>query len=432
MRRIFFACCLLMPLLASPSTAPAQEGSGRGIEGVIEVEGFTPIKIAIPDAQTSAGFTATTAELVQTLRADLIFSGFFDVIDPSLYGLVPESTDGGIRHEDWMSIGADALVEIRVPVQDDRIDLEARLYDNKSQSVLFARRYGGELGMLRRVAHLLADDVVRHYTGKPGVAMSRIAFVSEYQGNKEIYLMDYDGRRIRRLTSSGTINLSPVWSPDGSELAFMSWRGRQPGVYVMSAEGKLGVLKTVGGELSSAPEWAPDGRKLAYTSDIDGNTEIYVLDRTTGRNRRLTHNRAIDTAPAYSPNGREIAFTSDRSGSPQIYVMDADGLNVRRVSWEGSYNDSPAWSPRGDRMAYASRREGRFHIVVLDISDGRLTQLTRGRHNNENPRWSPDGRHLVFASDRRGSCQIHTMGADGSNARALTRGVDGYTPDWSK
>lgn len=426
---------LLVPLLGgllAACPALAQTDPQRRIEGIIEGEGFTPIQIAVPDPDSPAGFNAVPAEIVETLRDDLTFSGYFDVIDPSLYRLVPPSAGDGVRHDDWLSIGADALVAIRLPAQDDRVDLEARLYDNASKSLLFARRYGGKIETLRRVAHLLADDIVRHYTGRPGVALSRIAFVSEYRGNKEVYLMDYDGRRIRRLTSSGTINLSPVWSPDGRELAFMSWRGRQPAVYVMSAEGELGVLNTVGGELSSAPDWSPDGRQLAYTSDVDGNTEIYVLNRDTGRNRRLTRNRAIDTAPAFSPNGREIAFTSDRSGSPQIYVMDTDGLNVRRISWEGSYNDSPAWSPRGDRMAHASRVEGRFHIVVLDIATGRLARLTRGRHNNENPRWSPDGRHLVFASDRTGSYQIYTMRADGREVRRLTRGVDGYTPDWSK
>jgi TolB protein len=435
MRRIGFTrrgTIATLCLLGAALGVTAQQTPPAGLRGEIEEAGFTRIKIAVPDAETSAGFRTTTAELVETLRQDLIFSGYFDVIDPSLYALVPPAEDGEIRHDDWISIGADALVMLRVPVQDDRIDMEARLYDNPSRSILFARRYGGAMESLRRVAHLLADDMVRHYTGRPGVALSRIAFVSENEGNKEIYLMDYDGRRIRRLTSSGTINLSPVWSPDGQELAFTSWRGRQPGVYVMSAEGELRVLRTVGGELSSAPDWSPDGKRIAYSSDVDGNTEIYVLDRPTGRNRRLTYNRAIDTAPAFSPNGRELAFTSDRSGSPQIYVMDTDGLNVRRLSWEGSYSDSPAWSPRGDRLAYATRLDGRFHIVVLDIESGRVARLTRGGHNNENPRWSPDGRHLVFASDRRGAYHIYTMGADGANVRRLTRGQDGYTPDWSR
>ncbi len=418
---------LIVATCAAPP-APAQDR----MTGTIEGEGFTPIKIAIPDAATSGGYTAITTELVETIRQDLEFSPFFDVVDPSLYQLVPASADGTVRHEDWLAIGADAVVRIRVPFQEDRIDLEARLHDNESGTELFGRRYGGKIELLRRVAHQLADDLVRHYTGRPGIAMTRISFVSGYQGNKEIYLMDYDGRRIRRLTTSRTINLSPVWSPDGNELAYVSWRGRQPGVYVMSNEGELGVLKTIGGELSAAPDWAPDGQRLAYTSDVDGNSEIYVLDRRTSRNRRLTHNRAIDTAPAFSPNGREIAFTSDRSGSPQIYLMDAEGLNVRRMSWKGSYNDSPAWAPRGDSLAYASRIEGRFQIVTLDLASGRVTRLTWDLGNHENPRWSPDGRHLVFASDRTGSYDIYTVRADGSGLRRLTRGGDSYTPDWSR
>ncbi len=415
-----------------PATAPTQEAPHGGIERTIVGEGFSQIKIAIPDAETPDSHAEIADELVQTVRDDLLFGGLFDVVDPKFYRLVPRPADGTVAHDDWLSIGADALVRIRVPVQDDRIDLEAHLYDNRSKTGLFGRRYGGERDALRRVAHLLADDIIKHYTGRPGVAMTRIVFVSFHEGNKEIYLMDYDGRRVRRLTTSGTLNLSPAWSPDGTELAFMSWRGRQPGVYVMTSEGQLGALKTVGGELSSAPDWAPDGRRLAYTSDIDGNTEIYVLFRDTGRNTRLTHSPAIDTAPAFSPNAREIAFTSDRSGSPQIYVMDADGLNVRRLSWEGSYNDSPAWSPRGDRLAYASRVDGRFQVALLDLASGSVTYLTRGAHNNENPRWSPDGRHLVFSSDRAGSYQIHTMRADGSDVRRLTRGLPGFTPDWSR
>jgi TolB protein len=225
------------------------------------------------------------------------------VLDPALYRHVPRPSGGAVPHADWRSIGADALVQIRMPMQDDRIDLEARLHDTASAKVVFAQRYGGTLGQLRRVAHHLADDLVRHYTGRPGVSLSRVAFVSEHGKGKEIYLMDYDGRNVRRLTTTDTINLSPAWSPGGGELAFVSWRGRQPGVYVMSAEGKLGVLRTVGGELSSAPDWSPDGKHLAYSSDVDGNTEIYVLDRSAGANRRLTHNGAIDTSPAFSPNG---------------------------------------------------------------------------------------------------------------------------------
>ena len=410
------------------------------ITGQIEGSGFTAIKIAVPSPSGDADPDDLGLEVADTIRDDLDFSGLFDVVDPALYSLVADAADGAAppgpeetpRHEDWISIGADALLTLKARVGTDRIDVEARLYDNPSSSLLFARRYGGGLALVRRVAHQIADDLIRHYTGEAGVAMTRIAFVSKHGDGKEIYLMDYDGRRVRRLTSTGTINLSPAWSPDGDELAFVSWRGRQPGVYLMSAEGQLRELRTVGGELSAAPDWSPDGERMAYSSDVDGNTEIYVLDRSQGRNRRLTYNQAIDTAPAFSPNGREIAFTSDRTGSPQVYLMDSEGLNVRRISWGGSYNDSAAWSPRGDRMAYVSRVEGRFQIVVTDLASERTVRLTSGPFDNENPRWSPDGRHLVFASNRAGSYDIYTMRADGTDVRRLTRGGDSFTPDWSR
>jgi TolB protein len=404
----------------------------RRLEGLVESDSFSRIRIAVPAVDHAAASREAALEIVEVLRADLTFSGFFDVIDPSLYDLVPESRGEGERHEDWISIGADALIRLNIPTPGSRIDLQARLFDNASESLLFARRYGGREDLVRLVAHHLADDIVRHYTGRPGVSMTRIAFSSKHGDGKEIYLMDYDGLRIRRLTTTGTINLSPVWSPRGDELAYVSWRGRQPGVYVMNSQGELGNLPTIGGELSAAPDWSPDGRRLVYSSDLHGNTEIYLLTRATGRNVRLTRNPAIDTAPAFSPNGREIAFTSDRSGTPQIYLMDAEGLNVRRLSWEGAYNDSAAWSPNGDRLAYASRIDGRFEIVVLDLATDRLQRLTWGEGNNENPRWSPDGRHIVFSSNRAGTYDIYTIRSDGRDARRLTKGGNCFTPDWSK
>jgi TolB protein len=418
------AFSLLLLLIAS--LAMAQDPPQR-LEGLVESDAYSRVHIAV------AASGEKGEEIAEIVRDDLEFSGFFDVVDPGLYSLVPPAEAGVERYEDWISIGADALVRIHAEMAGLRIDLQARLYDNASTSMLFARRYGGSEDLLRLAAHRLSDDLVKHYAGEnAGVSMTRIAFSSKHGEGKEIYLMDYDGRRIRRITTTGTINITPAWSPTGDELAYVSWRGRQPSVYVMNSQGELGTLKTVGGELSAAPDWSPDGRKLVYSSDIDGNTELYVLDRATGRNSRLTRHPAIDTAPAFSPNGREIAFTSDRTGTPQIYLMDAEGLNVRRISWSGSYNDSAAWSPNGDRLAYASRIDGRFEIVVLDIAEDRVARLTWGEGNNENPRWSPDGRHIVFSSNRTGTYDIYTMRADGSDVRRLTRGGNCFTPDWSK
>jgi TolB protein len=422
------AALVLLTLAASGGVA-AQDVPGV----VIRLEGSgDPIRIAVPLPRGSSASDRAARELVEVLRWDLDFAGDFAVVSPEKYSLVK---DGGttVNHEDWLGIGADHLLLTRLKTTPDRVDLDAWLYDNTTGTQLFAQRYGGTTDLLRRVAHKLSDEVVKHYTGRNGIALTRIAFVSSHGDDKEIYLMDYDGRRVRRLTTSGTINLSPAWSPPGDELAFVSWRGKpmQPGVYVMSSEGKLGAIKTVGGELSSAPDWSPDGRRLVYCSDAPGNPEIFLLDRPSGRNSRLTFNDAIDTSPVVSPNGREIAFTSDRGGSPQIYIMDAEGVNVRRVS-SGSYNDSASWAPQGDRLAYASRIEGKFQIVVLDLTTGQTAQLTRGAANHEDPVWSPDGRHLVYSGNATGSYQIYTVRADGTRPRQLSTGAASFTPDWSQ
>jgi TolB protein len=422
------ACALALALAAALGTPAWSQGSRPPLEGRVEGKGFTKIPIAIPSADGTAP-RASASEFVETVRDDLAFSGFFDVIDPRQYRLVPPR---GATHEDWRGIGADALVRTKLAIAGEDVDATAWVDDTASGTAVLAKRYGGEVDYLRRVAHTLSNDIIEHYTGRPGVAMTRIAFTSKHGSGKEIYLMDYDGHRVRRLTTTGTINLAPTWSPDGEELAYLSYRGKQPGVYVMSSQGELRQLTLVSGELTAAPDWSPDGKRIAYASDAPGNLEIYVLDRASGKSRRLTHNAAIETAPAFSPNGREIAFTSDRAGGPQIYVMDAEGLNVRRVSLEGSYNDSAAWSPRGDKMVYVSRIDGRFDIVSLDLQGGGVTRLTRGEGNSENPRWSPDGRHIVFASDRTGTWDIYTMSADGRDVRRLTKGADAYTPDWSR
>jgi TolB protein len=434
LRRAAAAGAILCLCLAAPGAGRAQEGAPE-VRATIEGTGFTRISIAIPDASGPAAGNALARELVETVRADLDFSGYFDVVSPDLYRMVASSPSAanlvnGVPYDAWREIGANAVALASVAVRSGRLDVEARVHDAPSRTLVLARRYGGSPDVVRRLAHQIADDIVRQFTGRPGIALSRIAFVSGHKDAKEIYIMDYDGQRIRRITTSGVLNLSPAWSPDGRRLAFASWRGGRPGIWLLDDSGKIVKVRTVQGELNSAPDWSPDGRRLVYTSTADGNSELYVTDVDSGRSTRLTRSSAIDTSPAFSPNGREIAFTSDRGGTPQIYVMDSEGLNVRRVTFNGSYNDSAAWSPDGSRLAYASRQNGRFDVAVMEVAGGAVTLLTHGEGHNENPRWSPDGRHLAFASSRRGTYDIYTMRADGSDVRRHTKGGDSYMPDW--
>ena len=425
----------LAPLLLLLACPLAAQETPPPVTGVIEGQGFTKIAIAVPDPRAGGGTGALARELVETVRADLDFSGYFDVLSPTRYGMVETSpsrgnVQNGVPYQAWQEIGAAAVAFTDVSVAGGKLDVQAMLHDAPTKTLVLARRYGGSQDAVRRVAHQIADDIVNALTGQKGIAMSRIAFVSGHKDAKELFLMDYDGQRIRRITSSGVLNLSPAWSPDAHKIAFVSWRGGRPGIQVLDDAGKSVRVKTVGGELTSAPEWSPEGRRLVYNSTVDGNSEIYVSDVDSGKSTRLTRSPAIDTSPSFSPNGREIAFTSDRGGTPQIYVMDAEGLNVRRVSFDSSYCDSPAWSPDGSKLAYAARYDGRFDVVVLDMATGKVERLTHGEGNSENPRWSPDGRHLAFSSSRAGSYDIYTMEEDGGSVRRHTKGGDAFMPDW--
>ena len=433
---------LVLAAAGLASLAPAAlyaQPAPTEIHGVIQGKSLRRVPLAVPQVAGGAGgLAAIASEIHRVLVEDLTYSGYFEIVDPSRFdgftAPAPESPD----LKPWRSIGAEAVLSTKVIPQGKQIALEGRLFDAASAEMVLGKRYAGEADLVRRVAHRLADDVIRHFTGQPGVSLSRIAFVSQHQGGKELYVMDYDGARVRRLTTTGTINLSPAWSPDGTRLAFLSYRQKFPAIFILETDGSITRLPVAGGDLNSAPDWSPDGTRLAYSSTRDGNCEIYLMEGVNAgggarrRERRLTEDRSIDSSPTWSPTGREIAFTSDRSGSPQIYVMDAEGGNVRRLTYEGRRNDSPAWSPKGDRIAYVSRTEGKFSLMVLDLESQRATPLLSGPFNCEDPRWSFDGKHLTFASDKEGSYDIYAIDLDGANLRRLTRGAPSFTPDWSR
>ena len=423
---------LVGALAAFDGPSRAQEPpKPEGLTGVISTTGFTKIKIAVPDPGADAAGRDAAREIGQTIRDDLKFSGYFDVIDPALYPLASSSPEKTTA-DAWASLGASATAFGAVTSSTGRLDLRGKLQNVAAPAAtLFERRYGGPPDLARRIAHQYADDIVQQLTGQPGIASTWIAFVSKHGKGKEIYMMDYDGRRVRRITTTGSINLMPTWSPVAQRLAFMSWRSGPPSIDILDADGKISRAATAGGTLNISPDWSPDGRRIVYASNAPGNAEVFILDLATRASIQLTRSPAIDTSPTFSPNGREIAFTSDRAGPPQIYVMDAEGLNVRRLTTDGLYADAAAWSPKGDKIAYASRLDGRFDVVVRDVTTGAITRLTHGEGNNENPRWSPDGRHIVFSSSRAGAYDIYTMRADGSDVRRLTQGGECQTPDWS-
>jgi len=421
--------------LALAAPAGALRAQEKELRSGISESGFTPVRLALPVfAQRSESDTIRLAsqDLQEVVWNDLEFSGYFRLVDRTHYGLVPAARGGKVPFEDWESIGAEYLFLGEVGMEGTRLLVEGRLHDTVHKQMIFGKRYRAEPDLYRTVAHRLADDIILHFTGRQGIAQSQITFAARSGRGKEIYVMDYDGSRLKQVTHNGALNLSPAWSPDGQQLVFTSFQEGVPRLYLLDRSGnQTRPLAGWDGEMSSAPEWSPDGRWLAFTSNKDGNAEIYKMELGSGRLVRLTYHRSIDTSPSWSPTGREIAFTSDRGGSPQIYLMDADGLNVRRVTFEGEYNDLAAWSPQGDRLAYSSRITN-LDVCVLDVASQQTQRLTRGPGSNESPRWSPDGRHIIFSSTRGGTSALYIMDSDGSRQRRIGPTFHSESPDWSR
>jgi TolB protein len=413
-RRSLWAA-LLSLLLSSPAPAQAPtdvtiKTTKGGIRTRIHCEALEPAG--------DRGARSMSVPADEVLADDLENSAVFSVTRAWVPGQQPfdiQATVGG----QWAASGS-------------QLKLTGEVRDVPARRPILVREYRGALAEWRSLVHRFADDVVLQFTGEPGVAQTRIAFVSAQAGVKELCTVDLDGARLRTLTADKSIALSPAWSPEGSLLIFTSYRGGSgPQVFVMSAEGGRAYLLSGRPGLNTSASYSPDGRDIVCTLSQDGNPEIHLLDARGSSPRRLTNNRAIDTSPCWAPTGREIAFTSDRGGTPQVYVMDRDGGNVRRLSYDVDYTDSPAWAPKGDRIAFVARTGAGFDIYVCR-ADGSGAQLVVGGGSNENPRWSPDGRHLVFASNRDGSPGLYVTDLDERPPRRLdTGGLRAQSPAWS-
>ncbi len=402
-------------------------------EVVIKIrEGVSLIPVAIPEfiLKDRNSITSECAKIIhRNLWEDLEFSRVFSLIPRDLYPSIPSS--GRINIKDWQGVQANIIVtgEVESPAE-GRITFTVKAWDAKSGGYIFGKSYGGKAEYSRTIAHRVADQMMINFGEKP-IFSSKIVFVSDRDGNMEIYMMDWDGFNQTRLTFNNVVDMLPSISPYKEIIAYTSYRKMNPDLYLYNImEGKNMAVFSKG--LNYSADFFPDGKRIAFVSSMDGNAEIYTANVDGTNLRRLTFNPSIDTSPSWSPSGREIAFTSDRSGSPQIYIMDADGTNVRRISFEGSYNDSPAWSPDGDRIAYVSRINSVFDIYVYNLRNNTVIKLTEEAGRNENPTWSPDGRHIAFASNRSGTYQIYIVDYDGSNLRRLTNSGNNKMPKWSK
>lgn len=374
-------------------------------------------------------------ELVQeareTLGRDLIYSGFFFVLDASGDPLAPR----GVPRE-WI-VAADP--SSRTPYRAEstwRSDasgstVDMRLVDGTGAQILGKRYSVRDQAGVRPAMHHFADQIVRQLTGLPGTAQTKVAFARLAGRSSSIVTVDYDGFDEQVVTTQQTLSLSPCWGTGRSWLAFTSFVDGQPHLFRLDQGSKrLRPISQRPG-LNTAPDWSRKRQDFALMLTMDGNSEIYRTDAEGKNPKRLTHHPAIDTSPSWSPNGDQIAFTSDRTGVPQIHVMDADGGHVRRITRHNQYSDSPAWSPDGRWIAYVCRREGGLQLVVI-APDGSDERIVVRAGSSDSPTWANDSRHLAFSSRRGGTRAIYVVDLYTGLERRLSAGSqEAVTPAWS-
>jgi TolB protein len=353
-------------------------------------------------------------------------------------------TAADVKFEAWSSPPPNAamLAFGNLGVTGATVVVQGWLYDvkNVASPQILGKQYTDTASddAVRTIAHKFADEIIlRLGGGVPGIAESKIFFVSSRSGHKEIWMMDYDGANQHALTHLGAISLSPRVSPDGSRVAFaaLTKSGWEIAMYSMELN-RMVSFPHFGG-LNATPAWSPDGKTLAFSSSRTGDPEIYTVDSSGAALKRITAFRGPDVAPSWNrKTGTQIAWVSGRSGLPQIYTMEWDGTNVQRLTDEG-YAVSPSWSPNGQFVVFSWIRHygpgapGGDDIYLMDLASKRWVQLTHGGGRNDFPYWSPDGRHIIFQSTRSGGEQIWTMLADGTNQKQLTFSGGNTQPNWS-
>jgi len=417
----FFARRALIAALAASPVLPSFAQFRVEVSGV----GVTQLPIALAPFKGEDGSPQKVSAIVQ---ADLERSGQFRGVDASGQSL-DESSRPDLSL--WRQRTADSLVVGSVnKLADGRYDVRFRLWDVVRGQDLGGQSYTVPQGDLRLASHRIADYVYEKLTGERGIFSTRIAYITKGGTRHTLWVADADGENAQAALASPEPIISPRWSPNGTQLAYVSFESRKPVVYVHNvASGQRRLVANFKGN-NSAPAWSPDGSTLAVTLSRDGVSQIYTIPSSGGEPRRLTQSPSIDTDQTYSADGSSIYFVSDRGGAPQIYKMGASGGNPTRVTFSGTYNISTVISGDGRWLAYISRVGGGFKLHVMELATGNVQAIT-DTTADERPSFAPNSKLVVYATRLQGREALMTTTLDGKiKARLAGQAGDIREPDW--
>ena len=375
-------------------------------------------------------------DIDDVIAADLNRSGRFRTIpETDMLQMPVASVD--IDFEDWSILGVEAVIIGKLTQTDDNVySLQFQAFDVFTREQLVGYRMPVSRGTMRIAAHRAADMIYEKLTGIPGVFGTKVAYVTaQDQSVNKLYslvIADMDGENAHTIMESTDPIMSPAWSPDSRQLAYVSFENNVSTIFVQTLRTGNRIRVSSRPGINGAPAFSPDGRKLVLTlGGLDGNLDIHVMDLATRELTRLTTNRAIDTEGSWSPDGRMIYFTSDRSGGPQVYRVSVDGGAPERVTFEGGYNARPRLSPDGSKLAVVHLDRGAYRIGVIDLDSRDLLVVSTGSQD-ESPSFAPNSDSLIYATRQGRNGVLEMVSADGLVRQRLASGAgDVREPVWS-
>lgn len=405
-------------------------------------EGFEgALPIAVIPFQWNGGTKLANADVSAIVISDLARSGKFSPAAEKELIARPQSL-ADVHYKTWRIAGMDHIVIGGVTMRPDgTYQVQFRLIDILKAKQVLGYNFSATKDTLRDVAHQISDYIFTHITGLPGAFSTRIAYVTSkrnkpVKGNSaltsRLQVSDTDGYNPQTLLTSDQPIMSPVWSPDGSELAYVSFESGQAEIFTHNIRTGVRKSRSKYPGLNGSPAWSPDGKKLVMTLSKDGNPDIYILNLANDKLQRVTNHWSIDTEAVWTPDGGSIIYTSSRSGKPQLYIQSVSKKSrPERLTYEGGYNASASISADGKHVAYVHGEGNVYRIAVLEIETKSSKILTDGPLD-ESPVYAPNNSMVLFASQEKQQAVLAAVSIDGRQKQRLAF-TDGEVrePSWA-
>ena len=387
-------------------------------------EGFEgALPIAVVPFLWHGGKEIANGDVSAIIVSDLARSGKFSpVAEKDLIARPQKLAD--VHYKTWRIAGMDHIVIGSVtPQKNGTYQVEFRLIDILKAKQVLGYSFTATKDTIRTIAHQISDHVFTHITGMPGAFATRIAYVtverSKNSNTSKLQVSDTDGYNPQTLLTSDEPIMSPAWSPNGSELAYVSFENGQAEIFTHNIRTGIRKSRSKFKGLNGSPSWSPDGKKLAMTLSKDGNPDVYIINLRDNKLKRVTNHWSIDTEAVWLPDSKAIIYTSSRSGKPQLYRQ-ALTTNSRpeRLTYEGGYNASASVSEDGKHVAYVHGEGNIYRIAVLELATKSARILTDGPLD-ESPEYAPNNSMILFASQEKRKAILAAVSVDGRQKQRL-------------